>query len=72
MAKQLSRPSFGVPSAEVIGTIEAAQTSHELQAATFKFQATMRELERQFEAKASELRAQYIDDIRTLTGDAAA
>jgi hypothetical protein len=70
MAKALTKPIFGLPSVETIAAVEITQTSHELQSATFKFQAKMRELERAFEAKAGELRAEYIEDIRTLTGDA--
>lgn len=71
MAKQaLSRPTFGLPSVETITACEMTQTSHELQAATFKFQAQMRELERAFEAKAGELRAEFVDSIRGITGDA--
>ncbi len=70
MAKALQKPTFGLPSVETIAACEITQTSHELQAATFKFQAQMRELEHVFESKVGELRAQYIDSIRGVTGDA--
>lgn len=71
MAKQaLQKPTFGLPSVETIAACEITQTSHQLQAEASKFNAQMRELERAFEAKAGELRAQYIDSIRCITGDA--
>jgi hypothetical protein len=70
MAKSLTRPAFAGPAPETLTAIENERATHELQAATFKYQTKMRDLERAFEAKAAELREEYISDIRTLTGDA--
>jgi hypothetical protein len=55
--------SFGVPSAEVIGMIEDSDKIEALQAAGYRFSASMRELETQFEAKASEIRGAYLCEV---------
>jgi hypothetical protein len=63
MAKQIARQVFGVPSAEVIGMIEDSDKIEALQAAGYRFSARMRDLETQFEAKASELRGAYLCEV---------
>jgi hypothetical protein len=62
-------PAFGVPSAEVIGATEKAQTVNEIRNANFRYETELRELEPQFEAKAAELRQAYLDEVRGIYGD---
>jgi hypothetical protein len=64
MGKQRTKQVFGVPSPEVIGATENAQTVNEIRTANFRYEAQLRELERQFEAKAGELRQAYLDEVR--------
>jgi hypothetical protein len=53
----------------VIGATENAQTVNEIRTANFRYEAQLRELERQFEAKAGELRQAYLDEVRGIYGD---
>jgi hypothetical protein len=69
MAKQLSKQVFGVPSTTVIETTEAEMTASQIQSATFKHQQLIADLERQFQAKAAELRQAYLDEVRGIYGD---
>jgi len=55
MGKQLTKPSFGVPSAEVTGMIDTSDKVQALRAAGYRYETRLSELEWQFEAKASEL-----------------
>jgi hypothetical protein len=64
MAKALTKTAFGVPSADVLTAIDASDKCAELQAASYRFTAKLAELERQFEAKASELRTAYLEESR--------
>jgi len=62
---------FGVPSLEVAQRIDDMDKVDAIHAAHFRLQTRMRELETQFEAKASELRAAFlaeISEIHELTG----
>jgi hypothetical protein len=68
MAKQLSKQVFGVPSLELAVRIDASDICAALGAAGYRFTARMRELEDQFEAKASELRQAYLDECETIQG----
>ena len=43
---------------------------NEIRSANFRYEAQLRELERQFEAKAGELRQAYLDEVRGIYGDA--
>jgi len=63
MAKQLTKPSFGVPSLETATRIDDSDAANAACAAHFRFTARMRELEGQFEAKASELRAAFLAEL---------
>ena len=54
MGKSLSTATFGVPSADVLAAIDSSDKCADLQAAGFRFQTKLADLERQFEAKASE------------------
>jgi hypothetical protein len=63
MARSLTKPIFGVPSADVLTAIDSSDKCAELQAAEFRFRAKFGELERKFEAKASELRTEYLNEV---------
>jgi hypothetical protein len=63
MAKQLIKQVFGQPSAEVIGRIGSSDQVTALHAAHYRYGAHLSDLERQFEAKASELRESYLAEV---------
>jgi hypothetical protein len=69
MAKALTKTSFGAPSAEVLTAIDASDKCAELQAAGYRFTAKLAALERQFEAKASELRTEYLNEVAEIQAD---
>jgi hypothetical protein len=71
MAKALSKQLFGVPSSEVIGRITSSDQVTALHAAHYRYGAQLSDLERQFEAKASELRETYLAEVIAIhDGDA--
>jgi hypothetical protein len=55
-------PIFGVPSLETCTRIDNEDSVRALQTAHFRLSARMREMEMQFEAKASELRQAFLDE----------
>jgi hypothetical protein len=61
--KSLTKPTFGVPSAEVIGRIGTSDQVAALHAAHYRYEAQLAELERQCEVRASELREQYLAEV---------
>ena len=65
MAKQLSKQIFGVPSLETANRIDASDICAALGAAHYRLASRMRELEHQFEAKATELRQAYLNECET-------
>ncbi len=69
MRKQLSKQVFGVPSLEVADRIDVSDMVSAIGAASYRFKARMRELEQQFEAKASELRTVYLNECALAQGD---
>ena len=61
MSKQLSKQQiFGVPSLAVASAIDDSDKVSAFQAAHYRLGSRMRELEQQFEVKASELRAAFV------------
>jgi len=70
MAKQLIKQIFGVPSLETASRIDDADNVAKAEAAHYRLQARMRELEAQFETKASELRAAFLAEIAAITAEA--
>lgn len=65
-----SKPTFfGVPSIEVAERIDNSDKVAALNAAAYRCNARLRELEHQFEAKASEVRQAYLDEVATAHGD---
>jgi hypothetical protein len=72
MTKQVSKPSiFGVPSLHVARSIDDSDKVAAIQAASYRCQARMRELEGQFEAKASEIRSAFVAEVAEISGQEA-
>ena len=72
MTRQLSKQVFGVPSTETASRIDDSDAANAACAAHFRFNSRMRELEAQFENKASELRAAFLAELAALReGEAA-
>jgi hypothetical protein len=69
MLKQLSKQQiFGVPSLAVASAIDDSDKVSAFQAAHYRLGSRMRELEVQFEAKASELRAAFVAECAEICG----
>jgi hypothetical protein len=66
MGKTITKSVFGALSAETLASMMASDKCADLLAANYRFGAKMAELERQFEAKASELRASYLAEVATI------
>jgi hypothetical protein len=72
MTKQLTKQIFGMPSLETASRIDDSDATNAACAASYRFNARMRELELQFEAKASGLRAAFLAELAALReGEAA-
>jgi hypothetical protein len=72
MTRQLSKQIFGVPSLETASRIDDSDATNAACAASYRFNTRMRELEAQFEAKASELRAAFLAELAAVReGEAA-
>jgi hypothetical protein len=72
MTRQLSKQIFGALSTETAGRIDDSDATNAACAASYRFNARMRELETQFEAKASELRSAFLAGLAALReGEAA-
>ena len=71
MSKALQKQIFGVPSLETAQRIDDVGMVEAMQAAHYRLCARMRELELQFEAKASELRSAFLAEIGNIQGDRA-
>ena len=59
---------FGVPSLETARAIDDSDKAAGLQAAHFRCKARLHELEAQFEAKASEIRAAFVAECAEILG----
>jgi hypothetical protein len=68
MTKALQKQIFGVPSLETAQRIDDVDRVEAMAAAHYRLCARMRELEVQFEAKASELRAAFLAEIHEIQG----
>jgi hypothetical protein len=64
--------TFGVPSLETAGRIDDSDKVAGLEAAHYRCTARMRELEQQFDAKASEIRASFVAEVAAVIGQEAA
>ena len=72
MSKALQKQIFGMPSTETASRIDDSNATNAACAASYRFNARMRELETQFEAKASELRSAFLAELAALReGEAA-
>jgi hypothetical protein len=63
MSKALQKQIFGMPSIETASRIDDSDATNAACAASYRFNSRMRELEAQFEAKASELRAAFLAEL---------
>jgi hypothetical protein len=63
MTRQLSKQIFGMPSIETASRIDDSDATNAACAASYRFNSRMRELEAQFETKASELRAAFLAEL---------
>jgi hypothetical protein len=63
---------FGVPSVETATRIDDSDAANAACAAQYRYSARMRELEAQFEGKASEVRAAFLAELAEIRGDEAA
>jgi hypothetical protein len=59
---------FGAIAPEVASRIDDSDAAAAACAANYRFQTRMRELEHQFEVKASELRAAFLAELAALNG----
>ena len=63
MNKHMTKQTFGMPSLETASRIDDSDATNAACAAHFRYSARMRELESQFEAKASELRSAFLHEL---------
>jgi len=59
---------FGVPSLETARAFDDSDKAAGSQAAHYRLSARMRELEQQFDVKASELRAAFVSECQEILG----
>lgn len=69
MTRTLTKPVFGVPSAEVTDRIGASDKVATARAANFRFECRMRELETKFETKAAELRDAFLNELAEIQAE---
>jgi hypothetical protein len=72
MNKHLTPKAFGVPSVETASRIDASDRVSALHAAGYRYDARVREIEAQFEAKVAEIREAYLDEVAGIHGEAEA
>jgi hypothetical protein len=72
MAKTLAKQLFGVPSLETASRIDDSDIVSAFEAAHYRCATRMRELERHFEVKASEIRSAFVDEVTEISGAEAA
>lgn len=60
MVKALTKTVFGVPFTELVNRIESSDAVSAARAAGYRFEARLGELGRQYDAKAAELRDEYL------------
>jgi hypothetical protein len=73
MAKQLSKPNiFWAPSLETARKIDDEDTVKSIEAARYRFSASMADLERCYDEEASKLRAAFVAEVAQLYQDSEA
>jgi hypothetical protein len=70
MNKHLTKQAFGVPPVETASRIDNSDKVSALHAAGYRYDARVREIELQFEAKIPELREAYLDEVADIQGEA--
>jgi hypothetical protein len=70
MNKHVTTKAFGVPSVETATRIDNSDRVSALHAAGYRYDARVREIEQQFEAKIAELRSSYLDEVAGIQGEA--
>jgi hypothetical protein len=68
-SKALTKPTFGFPSAEVIGWIGTWDSVSALHAAQSRYGARLSELEAQFEVRAAKLHESYLCEVIQIHSD---
>jgi hypothetical protein len=63
MNKHMTKQIFGALSTETASRIDDSDATNAACAASYRFNSRMRELETQFEVKASELRAAFLHEL---------
>jgi hypothetical protein len=71
MAKSLTKPAFGAPSADVVAAIEAEDKTTALRQAVYEYEQKRRDLETKFETALATLREQYLAQVLEIHGGAA-
>ncbi len=66
--RTITKSIFGMPSMETVNRIDDSDKTAAFQAASYRFSARMRQLECEFEAKASELRAAFVAEVADIGG----
>ncbi len=61
--RNIAKQTFGLPSAAITERIDASDKVTAIAAANYRYHAQLSDLERQFEAKAAELRESYLDEL---------
>jgi hypothetical protein len=65
---QIAKQIFGVPSLETSNDIDTSDRTCRAQAAFYRCQRRMHELEHQFEQKATEVRSAYLAELTEICG----
>jgi hypothetical protein len=71
MKTALTKQAFGVPSILTASRIDNSDRVSALHAAGYRYDARVREIELQFEAKVAELREAYLSEVATIQNEAA-
>jgi hypothetical protein len=66
--KHLAKQTFGAPSLVTAEAIDNSDKVSALHAAGYRYDARVREIELQFEAKIAELREAYLDEVADIHG----
>jgi hypothetical protein len=69
MNKQITKQIFGVPTLETASRIDDVDKTTALTAANYRCAARLRQLESEFEIKASEIRAAFVAEAAEIIGE---
>jgi hypothetical protein len=70
MNKQITKQIFGMPSLATAAAIDDSDKVSAITASHYRLSARMRELESQFEVKASEIRSAFVAEVAEISGAA--